>query len=169
MSWAFPYALYSPLQILTPADFAKLNELRLAAAEAAAKAGSSTAKKQLEDLKATAASSKKRSLNADGSAFIDEGDILGPRKKAKQDYEERMASIAKGREDREKFGSKKGKKNKGTPSSSTNEQKKKSKNFQMVQKSWSVRSKKKASLYDKSKKLRKHVEKSKKRIRVTCS
>ena len=145
---------------MTPADWAKLDELRLVSAEAAAKAGSSAAKKQLEALKVTAASSKKR--NHEGGAFLDEGDILGPRKKAKADYEERMASIAKGREDREKFGSKKGKKNKDTPSSTTNVEKKKSKNFQMVQKSWAVRSKKKASLYEKSKKLRKHIDKAKK-------
>ncbi|KDN38379.1 SDA1-domain-containing protein [Tilletiaria anomala UBC 951] len=152
-------------KILTPADFAKLNELRLASAEAAAKAGSIGSKKALQELKAATAASKKRAAGAQGNTFLDEGDILGPRKKAKADYEERMASIAKGREDRDKFGSKKGKKNKDTPSSTTNEQKKKSKNFQMIQKSFQVRSKKRASLYEKSKKLRKHIDKAKKRTK----
>ena len=42
-------------------------------------------------------------------AFISESDILGSRKKAKTDYEERVAPIARGREGREKFGSMKGK------------------------------------------------------------
>ncbi len=154
---------------MTPADFAKLNELRLAAAEASAKAGNAGAKKQLKHLKEAASSSKKRSIAASGEegggGFLDEGDILGPRKKAKQDYEERMASIAEGRKDREKFGSKKGKRNKANPSSTTNEQKKKTKNFQMMQKSHAVRRKNKASLYEKSKKLRKHIDKSKKRMK----
>ena len=146
-------------KILTPADFAKLDQLRLAAASA----GSATlSRKQVDELKTAAAASKKRA-QADG--LLDEGDFLGPRKKAKADYEERMASVAKGREDREKFGSKKGKRNKSNPSSSTNEQKKKSKNFQMVQKSFTVRGKKQTSLHEKSKKLRKHIEKAKKSSR----
>lgn len=73
-----------------------------------------------------------------------------------------MASIAKGREGREKFGSKMGKKQEDKKSSTTNEQKSKGKNFGMVSKSWAVRSKKKASLRDKSKQLKKHKEKQSK-------
>jgi protein SDA1 len=57
---------------------------------------------------------------------------LGPRKKVKADYEERMASIQKGREGREKFGSNKGKKNKDTPSSSTNREKSRNKPLMMA-------------------------------------
>lgn len=149
-------------RILTPADFAKLTELRIAAAEAAIAQGGlagNRAKRQLEELK-----SLKRTTNP-SSSFLDEGDILGPRKKAKATYEDRLASIEKGREDREKYGSKKGKKNKEKESSSTNREKQKTKNFQMIARSWSVRSKKNASLKEKSRKLRKHIETSKKRMK----
>ncbi|SPO31758.1 related to SDA1 - required for normal organization of the actin cytoskeleton; required for passage through Start [Ustilago trichophora] len=147
-------------KILTPADFAKLTELRIAAAEEAIAQGGlagNRAKRQLEELK-----SLKRTTSGAGSNFLDEGDILGPRKKAKATYDDRIASIEKGREDREKYGSKKGKKNKEKESSSTNREKQKTKNFQMIARSWSVRSKKNASLRDKSRRLRKHVETSKK-------
>ncbi|CBQ71501.1 related to SDA1-required for normal organization of the actin cytoskeleton; required for passage through Start [Sporisorium reilianum SRZ2] len=148
-------------KILTPADFAKLTELRIAAAEEAIAQGGlagNRAKRQLDELK-----SLKRTTSA--GAFLDEGDILGPRKKAKATYEDRMASIEKGREDRDKYGSKKGKKNKEKESSSTNREKQKTKNFQMIARSWSVRSKKNASLREKSRRLRKHVETSKKRLK----
>lgn len=150
-------------KILTPADFAKLTELRIAAAEEAIAQGGlagNRAKRQLEELK-----SLKRTTSTAGANFLDEGDILGPRKKAKATYEDRMASIEKGREDREKYGSKKGKKNKEKESSSTNREKQKTKNFQMIARSWSVRSKKNASLREKSRRLRKHVETSKKRLK----
>lgn len=150
-------------KILTPADFAKLTELRIAAAEEAIAQGGlagNRAKRQLEELK-----SLKRTTSAAAANLLDEGDILGPRKKAKATYDDRIASIEKGREDREKYGSKKGKKNKEKESSSTNREKQKTKNFQMIARSWSVRSKKNASLREKSRRLRKHVETSKKRLK----
>jgi protein SDA1 len=70
---------------------------------------------------------------------VTEGDIIGTQKKAKQDYEERMASIQAGREGREKFGShkargRKGLKN-GATGSSTNEAKSRQKAFAMTQNS----------------------------------
>ncbi|PWN40815.1 SDA1-domain-containing protein [Ceraceosorus guamensis] len=157
-------------RILTPADFAKLAELRLKAAEEAAasgKKGSAAAKREIAELKAASKRTATQASSA-GSAvdttntMLSEMDILGPRKKRKADYEERMASIAEGREGREKFGSKKGKKTKH--SSTTNEQKaKKGKNFNMIAKSFSVRNKAKTSLREKSKKLKQHVETQKKR------
>ena len=73
-----------------------------------------------------------------------------------------MASIQKGREGREKFGSMKGKKKKDAPSSSTNREKAKKKPFMMVMASGAVRGKKKASLREKQKKMRAHIEKAKK-------
>ena len=151
-------------KILTPADFAKLNELRLQRAEEAAKAtgaAGAAARRELAALQLT----KKRASNMGGNEVVEESDILGPRKKAKADYEERMKSIQSGREDRDKFGSRKGKKNKEEYSSTTNRQKARGKNFQMVAKSWSVRSKKNASLREKSKRLRKHITNAKKRIK----
>jgi hypothetical protein len=63
---------------------------------------------------------------------LTESEILGPRKKAKADYEERMESIKKGREGREKFGSFKGKKRKEAPSSSTNREKARNKPIMMA-------------------------------------
>lgn len=150
-------------KILTPADFAKLNELRLQQAEEAAKqsgAAGAAARRELAALQ-----SKKRATAVGTSDVVDESDILGPRKKAKADYEERMKSIQSGREDRGKFGSSKGKKNKEQYSSTTNRQKARGKNFQMVAKSWGVRSKKNASLREKSKRLRKHITTAKKRYK----
>jgi len=83
-------------------------------------------------------------------AFITENDILGPRKKAKADYTERMASIQKGREGREKFGSLKGKRSKEVHSSSTNREKARNKPIMMMMGSGAVRGKKKVSLREKN-------------------
>ena len=95
-------------------------------------------------------------------AFISENDILGPRKKAKADYAERIASIEKGREGREKYGSLKGKKKKEAPSSTTNREKARNKPLMMILASGAVRGKKKASLREKQQRLRAHIEKAKK-------
>src|ERR1700742_3822215 len=106
-----------------------LNELRIkAASEAVEKGGGTRATRKLAELEAT----RKANANNTHDTFLSEAEILGPRKKAKADYEERMASIQKGREGREKFGSLKGKKTKDAPSSSTNREKKKNKPFMMV-------------------------------------
>jgi hypothetical protein len=77
---------------------------------------------------------------------------MGWQKRDKDDYEARVASIAKGREGRDKFGSKKGQRKLEKHSSSTNFEKKKGKNFMMSLHSTSVRSKKSASLRDKQRK-----------------
>lgn len=73
-----------------------------------------------------------------------------------------MASIEKGREGREKYGSLKGKKNKDKPSSSTNKEKARNKPMMMIIASGAVRGKKKASLREKQRKLRAHIDKAKK-------
>lgn len=96
------------------------------------------------------------------STFLVEADLMGPRKKSKSTYEERIASIKEGREGREKFGSRKGKSRKETPSSTTNKEKKKNKPIMMVLASQGVRSKKKLSLAVKRKNLRKHIDTAKK-------
>ncbi|KAG8217346.1 SDA1-domain-containing protein [Butyriboletus roseoflavus] len=147
-------------KILTPADFALLNDLRIkAATKVAEDGGGSKAKRKLAALEAS-----KKAAAGDGSAdaFISENDILGPRKKAKSDYAERVASIEKGREGREKYGSLRGKKKKETPSSSTNREKARNKPIMMILSSGAVRGKKKASLREKQQKLRAHIERSKK-------
>ncbi|CAO3587363.1 unnamed protein product [Absidia cylindrospora] len=137
-------------RILTPADFAKLDELR-------------QAKEEGGDVNAAAINKKRTAANAaddkdDGQ--VDEFAILGPRKKMKQDYEARMASIQEGREGRDKFGSKKGNKDRG---STTNREKARNKNFQMVSQKSSVLWKSKRSLFDKQKSLRAAITKQKKR------
>ena len=84
--------------------------------------------------KLAALESSKKHVSGDDQAdrFLAEADILGPRKRQKQDYEERMESIKKGREGRERFGSLKGKKMKDKESSSTNAQKKRNKPIMMA-------------------------------------
>jgi protein SDA1 len=147
-------------QILTPADFALLSDLRIQAATKAVEEGGGTAaKRKLASLEVA----KKAAAGADEAAmFISENDILGPRKKAKADYEERIASIAKGREGREKFGSLKGKRKKDTPSSSTNREKARNKPIMMIMGSKGVKGKRKQSLRQKQKRLRAHIDKAKK-------
>lgn len=147
-------------KILTPADFALLSDLRIqAATKAVEQGGGSRAKRKLAALEAN-----KKAVEADPSSntFISENDILGPRKKVKADYAERIASIEKGREGREKFGSLKGKKKKGAPSSSTNREKARNKPVMMILSSKAVKGKKKASLREKQQKLRAHIERAKK-------
>jgi protein SDA1 len=73
-----------------------------------------------------------------------------------------MASIARGREGREKFGSLKGKRKKETPSSSTNREKARNKPIMMIMGSKGVRGKKKQSLREKQKRLRAHIDRTKK-------
>jgi protein SDA1 len=72
-----------------------------------------------------------------------------------------MASIARGREGREKFGSLKGKRKEAT-SSSTNREKARNKPIMMIMGSKGVRGKKKQSLREKQKRLRAHIDRAKK-------
>jgi protein SDA1 len=149
-------------QILTPADFALLNELRIqAAAKAVETGGGPKAKRKLATLEANR-KSHLRSGEQSEDTFISEIDILGSRKKAKSDYAQRLASIEKGREGRDKFGSHKGKKKKETASSSTNREKARNKPIMMIVSSGAVRGKKKASLKEKQQKLRAHIDRSRK-------
>ena len=129
-----------------------------AAEEEEKNGGGSAARRKLQAL----AAAKKAS---EASEFLSESEILGYRKHKKDDYEARMASIAKGREGRDKFGSKKGQKKKDNPSSTTNIEKRKSKNFMMIAHSDKVRTKKHSSLRDKQKQLRSHVKKQKSRLK----
>ncbi|KAH9044217.1 protein required for actin cytoskeleton organization and cell cycle progression [Lactarius hengduanensis] len=149
-------------KILTPADFALINDLRIqAATKAVESGGGSAAKRKLASLEA-AKKAADSSGPGDTPTFVSEHDILGPRKKAKADYEERIASIARGREGREKFGSLKGKRKKETASSSTNREKARNKPIMMIMGSKGVRGKKKQSLREKQKRLRAHIDRAKK-------
>ena len=133
-----------------------INDLKIkATATVIEKTSGPVAKRKLATLE-----TNRKDHIADGD-FITENDILGPRKKVKADYTERVASIEKGREDRGAFGSNKGKKRKEMPSSSTNKEKARNKPFMMVMSSGAVRGKKRASLKEKQKRLRRHIDKAK--------
>jgi len=159
MSEGKKLSLLATQKILTPADFVLLDNLRIKAATAAAEnGGGSAAKRKLAQLEAAKKSNAKSGLISE--SFLDEGDIMGPRKKQKQDYEERMASIQKGREGREKYGARKDKR--AVQSSSTNREKARNKPIMMHLHSNKVVQKKKASLRDKQIRLRNAIEKQKK-------
>lgn len=123
-------------RVLTPADFAKLNELRTE--EGVAKL---MGVKKNEEL-------------------VDSTTLVGP-VKYKQTREERIQKIMEGREGREKFGSRKG--NREKAHSTTNREKARKKNFVMMIHKRSVRGKQKMSLRDKQKVLRQHITKQKKK------
>ncbi|GES75836.1 protein SDA1 homolog [Rhizophagus clarus] len=132
-------------QLLTPADFAKLNELKL-----------EHKAEQIVD-----GSKRKRSSTQDEpSDIIDVNTITGPRKKSKQDYEERVESIKAGREGREKYGGSKGKKIEGA--STTNKEKARNKAFMMVIHKKNALHKKKISLREKQIQLTKRVSNKRK-------
>ena len=91
-------------RILTPADFAKLEELRT-------EAGVS------------------KIMGISNEEAVDSTSLVG-KVKYKQLREERIAHAKEGKEDREKFGSRKGKRD--TPHSTTNKEKARKKNFVMM-------------------------------------
>lgn len=125
--------------VLTPADFAKLNELRTE--EGVAKLMGVTSQKKNEEL-------------------VDSETLTGP-VKYKQNREERIQKILEGREGRDKFGSRRGKRDKAH--STTNREKARKKNFVMMIHKRSVQGKQKMSLRDKQKVLRAHITKQKKK------
>lgn len=123
------------LRILTPADFAKL-----------------------EELKAQAGVEKILGHKMQNEEEVDSTSLVG-QVKYKQLREERIAHAKEGKEDRE-FGSKKGKRDK--PHSTTNKEKARKKNFVMMIHKKSVQGKQKLSLRDRQKVLRAHITKQKK-------
>ncbi|KAG0264955.1 Protein SDA1 [Actinomortierella ambigua] len=138
-------------KILTPADFAKLEQLKL----------QRQADSKVNPQRSGGSGKRPAPTDADvGEGEVSLGSIIGPRKKAKQDYEARMDSIKAGREGREKFGSRKGKEERG---STTNKEKSKGKNFMMMAHKREVREKKKMSLRDKQIQLQAHIKKQKMR------
>ncbi|CDR37590.1 CYFA0S01e12838g1_1 [Cyberlindnera fabianii] len=125
-------------RILTPADFQKIQELRTQAG--------------LEKIMGT-----KNLRNEDG---VESSSLVGP-VKYKQLREERIAHAQEGREDRDKFGSRRGKRD--APHSTTNREKARKKNFLMTIHKRDVRGKAKMSLRDKQKVLKAHITKQKKK------
>ncbi|KAI9216970.1 SDA1-domain-containing protein [Blastocladiella britannica] len=143
-------------RFLTPADFKRMAELRSAAAKEAPVGKAAKRQRAVALLKERAAT-----VGSTVSQYVDELDLVPLRKKPKSDYEARMASVAAGREGREKYGSRKG--NNETKATS-NREKRITKDFTMVSKSRRISGKKKISLREKTRALRKHIDKQKKQM-----
>ncbi|CAI4036716.1 hypothetical protein SMKI_16G0300 [Saccharomyces mikatae IFO 1815] len=126
-------------RILTPADFAKLQELRN------------------EESVANIMGIHKQDRREE---LVDASTLTGPIK-YKQSREERLQKVLEGREGRDKFGSRRGKRD--NVRSTTNREKERRKNFVMSIHKRSVRGKQKMSLRDKQKVLRAHITKQKKK------
>ncbi|KAK6204601.1 severe depolymerization of actin [Scheffersomyces amazonensis] len=124
-------------RILTPADFAKLEELRTQAG--------------VEKLMGS------RQANEEE---VDSTTLVG-KVKYKQLREERIAQAKEGREERDKFGSRRGKRD--APHSTTNKEKARKKNFVMMIHKKAVQGKQKLSLRDRQKVLKAHITKQKKK------
>ena len=122
-------------RILTPADFAKLEELRT-------EAGVS------------------KIMGISNEDAVDSTSLVG-KVKYKQLREERIAHAKESKEGREKFGSRKGKRD--APHSTTNKEKARKKNFVMMIHKKAVQGKQKLSLRDRQKVLRAHITKQKKK------
>ncbi|KAI5968224.1 SDA1 [Candida margitis] len=120
-------------RILTPADFAKLEELRTEAGVA-------------------------KLMGITNEDAVDSTSLVG-KVKYKQLREERIAHAKEGKEERGKFGSRKGKRD--APHSTTNKEKARRKNFVMMIHKKSVQGKQKLSLRDRQKVLRAHIDKQK--------
>lgn len=127
-------------RVLTPADFAKLDELKMEAG--------------IE--KIMGKPTKDLARNED---TVDVKTLIGPQK-FKQIREERIAAAKEGKEGRD-FSSRKGKIE--GAHSTTNREKARKKNFMMMVHKKDVQGKAKRSLRDKQKSLRAHIEKQKKK------
>ncbi|AAS52473.1 AEL212Wp [Eremothecium gossypii ATCC 10895] len=123
-------------RILTPADFAKLQELRTERGVA-------------------------KLLGVRNEDLVDSDALVGP-VKYKQNKQERMERVLEGREGRDKFGSRKQKRGE-QGRSTTNREKQRKKNFVMMIHKRGVQGKQKMSLRDKQKVLRAHITKQKKK------
>lgn len=124
-------------RILTPADFLKLQELRTEEGVA-----------RLMGVK-------------NNEELVDASRLTGPISKYKQTREERLEKVLEGREGRDKFGSRRGKRENAR--STTNREKERKKNFVMMIHKKAVFGKQKMSLRDKQKVLREHIKKQKRK------
>jgi len=125
-------------QILTPADFKLLADLR-EQAEKAPVSGRGAKRKLVSEQQ------NDQQLTAE--------DIVGPRKRTKDDYAARLCSIAQGREGREKYSAPR-RKSRSTSKGSTNKEKARNKPLMMVM---SSRRKKKNGVRRKSSKSKTSV------------
>lgn len=126
-------------RFLTPADFARMKQKK---EEAAAERLANGPRKDIK---------RARSQSPDDKNIVTTLAIEGLRKKQKQNREERLATVMEGKKDREKFGSKKGK----DRGSTTNKEKRKTKNHMMIVHKQGLIDKNKLSMRDKQ--MRKHA------------
>lgn len=110
------------------------------------------------NLKKTITNARKRPLEKDRSEFVKLNDIEMIYKKRKHDKDSRLETVQKGREDRNKYGWKDGRKN--INCSKTNREKRKQKNFIMMRQK--ARGKIKKSFREKQVALRNHLINQKK-------
>lgn len=110
------------------------------------------------NLKKTVTSGRKRPLEKDRNEFVKLNDIEMIYKKRKHDKESRLETVQRGREDRDKYGWKDGRKN--VNCSKTNREKRKQKNFIMMRQK--ARGKVKKSFREKQVALRNHLINQKK-------
>lgn len=130
-------------KILTPQDFAKMEELKR-------EAGVS----KLMGLKKIAPSNDQ---------VIEDTSLFGLKTHYRATKEEKMAKIKEGREGRKEYGSGKGKHKNGEQKSTTNREKSRKKNFVMMIHKRDVKGKQKISMRDKQRLLKAHIEKQKKK------
>lgn len=137
-------------RILSDADFKRIESAQL--------------RKQVQGFRK--GKNKKQKLDEDNpminnkgrDELVDLANIEMIHKKRKHDKESRLASVLEGREDREKFGSRKGKMNEFA--STTHKEKKKNKNFMMVKHKMKFKAKK--SFVEKQRQLKASMLRSRK-------
>jgi len=134
-------------RILTDADFKRIEAAQLKK-QVQGFSKSRNKKRRLEEDKPAANNSKPR------DELVDLANIEMIHKKRKHDKEARLATVMAGREDREKFGQRKGKMSEHA--STTNKDKAKQKNFMMMK--HKLRKKVKKSFVDKQRTLRKTLK-----------
>ena len=131
------------VQILTPADFKLLADLR-EQAEKAPVSGRGAKRKLVSE-------------QQQNDQPITAEDIMGPRKRTKDDYAARLSSIAQGREGREKYSAPR-RKSRSTSKGSTNKEKARNKPLMMVMSGNIRRRKKKNGVRRRSGKSKKSVK-----------
>jgi len=144
-------------RMLTDSDFKKIDAVQLKKTVSALRKGGRKRKRE-EDLEIRDALSK----NNEREELVGISDIEMVYKKRKHDKESRLATVMKGREGREAFGSKRGKgaDNTSTTTGSTNKTKAKKKNFSMLK--HKIRRKAKRSFFEKQQELKKSMIRSRK-------
>jgi len=141
-------------RILSDADFKKIDAAQLKKQVQAFRKGGKKAKRRSAALQ----EEDEETINMGREELVDLANIEMVHKKRRHDKEARLASVKEGREDREKFGSRKRKMNEHA--STTNKQKLKTKNFMMVKGKFKHKAKK--SFVQKQKDLKQSMMRSRK-------